>query len=54
MIRAWLGHSDIQATHGYLEADIEMKRQALAAANITPEESVRYEPPSALLALLER
>ena len=54
MIRAWLGHSDIQTTHGYLEADIEMKRQALAAANITPEKSVRYEPPSALLALLER
>lgn len=54
MIRAWLGHSDIQTTHGYLEADIEMKRHALAAANITPEESVRYEPPSALLDLLER
>ena len=54
MIRAWLGHTDIQTTHGYLDADIEMKRHALAAANITPEKRVRYEPPSALLALLER
>ena len=54
MIRAWLGHVDIQTTHGYLEADIEMKRHALAAASITPEASVRYEPPSTILALLER
>ena len=53
-IRAWLGHADIQTTHGYLEADIEMKRRALATATITPEASFRYEPPSAILALLER
>jgi len=54
VIRAWLGHADIQTTHEYLEADVEMKRQALAAANVSPETPIRYEVPSAILALLER
>lgn len=54
-IRGWLGHADIQTTHGYLEADVEMKRRALAAANLTSEEaSLRFEPPGKILALLER
>jgi site-specific recombinase XerD len=53
VIRAWLGHVDIQTTHEYLEADIEMKRQALARANVTSEVPIRCEPPSAILALLE-
>jgi site-specific recombinase XerD len=54
VIRAWLGHVDIQTTHQYLEADVDMKRRALAAAGVTSEAHVRYEPPSQLLALLER
>lgn len=53
VIRGWLGHSDIQTTHQYLEADVEMKRQALEAANVTPEIQVRFKPSSSLLALLE-
>jgi len=53
VIRSWLGHSDIQTTHQYLEADIEMKRQALEAAGVTPEVQVRFQPSSGLLALLE-
>jgi site-specific recombinase XerD len=53
VIRAWLGHSDIQTTHQYLEADVEMKRQALEAAGVTPEVQVRFKPSSSLLALLE-
>lgn len=54
VIRAWLGHVDIQTTHQYLEADIEMKRRALVAAGITPEAQIHYQPPSHILALLER
>jgi site-specific recombinase XerD len=54
VIRAWLGHSDIQTTHQYLEADVEMKRAALEAANVTPEVQVRFQPSRGLLALLER
>lgn len=54
VIRAWLGHSDIQTTHQYLEADVEMKRAALEAANVTPEVQVRFQPSTGLLAFLER
>jgi integrase/recombinase XerD len=54
VIRAWLGHVDIQTTHHYLEADVEMKRQALAAAGVISQAEVRFDPPSQLLALLER
>lgn len=54
VIRAWLGHVDIQTTHHYLEADVEMKRQALSAAGVIAHTEIRYDPPSQLLALLER
>ncbi len=54
VIRAWLGHVSIKTTHQYLEADVEMKRRALEAAGVTPEDRARYEPPSEILALLER
>jgi integrase/recombinase XerD len=53
VIRAWLGHVDIQTTHQYLDADVEMKREALDAADITPEARTRYQPSSEILALLE-
>jgi len=53
VIRAWLGHVDIQTTHQYLEADVEMKRRALEAAGVTPEAQARYDPPSEILALLK-
>lgn len=54
VIRAWLGHVDIQTTHHYLEADVEMKREALEAAGVTPEARARYRPSSRILTLLER
>lgn len=53
-IRAWLGHADVQTTHHYLEADVDMKRRALVAANIAFDETVRYQPSSELLAFLSR
>lgn len=53
VIRSWLGHSDIQTTHGYLEADVEMKRQALSALETDHETIPIYQAPSAVLALLE-
>ena len=30
VIALWLGHESIQTTHGYLAADLELKKQALA------------------------
>ena len=31
VIKAWLGHADINTTHGYVEIDMKMKREALEA-----------------------
>ena len=33
-IAAWLGHSTLDTTHGYVEIDLRMKQQALAAAKL--------------------
>ena len=53
-IRSWLGHASVNSTHHYVEADVEMKRKALAKCE-TPQVSSRlYEPTDELLALLER
>ena len=30
VIALWLGHEKIETTHQYMEADLEMKRKALA------------------------
>jgi hypothetical protein len=29
--KAWLGHANINTTHGYIEIDMKMKREALEA-----------------------
>ena len=31
VIKGWLGHADINTTHGYVEIDMKMKRKALEA-----------------------
>lgn len=36
-IAAWLGHSQLSTTHGYLEINLRMKQKALAAASALPE-----------------
>lgn len=36
LIRMWLGHVNLDTTHGYIEADVEMKRAALEKGGITP------------------
>lgn len=33
-IRMWLGHVSIETTHGYIEADIDMKRNALIKSGV--------------------
>ncbi len=35
LIRMWLGHVHLNTTHGYIEADVEMKRRALEQSGIT-------------------
>ncbi len=31
VVKDWLGHADVNTTHGYVEANLEMKRKALQA-----------------------
>jgi integrase/recombinase XerD len=53
MIALWLGHEQIETTHIYLHADLEIKERALATtapANATPG---RFRPNDKLLAFLE-
>lgn len=52
-IQAWLGHASVLTTHHYIEADVEMKRRALAACDHPQAEPSRYQPPDDVLALLE-
>ncbi|MCC6812253.1 MAG: tyrosine-type recombinase/integrase [Deltaproteobacteria bacterium] len=53
VIQAWLGHASVVTTHAYVEADMEMKRRALAKAGITEQPRRRYRPTDAVLQVLE-
>ena len=52
-IQAWLGHVNLNTTHQYVEADIEMKRQALEKCQISAVKPIRYQPRDEVLVLLE-
>ena len=43
IIALWLGHESPNTTHLYIEADLQMKRQALQV--LAPPKSKRAEPP---------
>jgi site-specific recombinase XerD len=53
VIRSWLGHVNLNTTHHYLEADVEMKRRALNQCRTAKPQPRRYRPPDAVLAMLE-
>jgi site-specific recombinase XerD len=53
-IRSWLGHVSVATTHHYIEADVEMKRRALARCDTPEAKPMRYHPSDELLALLDR
>ena len=52
-IRSWLGHCSVETTHLYVEADLKMKEQALAACNHADAGFVAYRPSDDLLAFLD-
>lgn len=53
-IQSWLGHASEATTHLYVEANTEMKRAAMAKGQHNEDAAIaKYEPPDALLALLE-
>jgi site-specific recombinase XerD len=53
VIALWLGHEQIATTHGYLEADLTMKRQILSQLQPTPWRRTRKRSLSNIMAFLE-
>ena len=53
VIALWLGHEQIETTHVYLHADLEIKERALAKTTSATTPPGRYRPPDKLLAFLE-
>jgi len=54
-IRCWLGHVSFETTNEYAEADLDMKRKALAQAklSILPGKPQRWKPSQDVMAFLE-
>ena len=53
VIALWLGHESITTTHGYMQADIEMKRQALSKMKEPHDVDVRFKPSKEVFAFLD-
>jgi integrase/recombinase XerD len=53
VIALWLGHESSTTTHRYVEADLAMKRRALAALTDPAPRNTRFAPSDRLLAFLE-
>ncbi len=52
VIALWLGHECLEATHGYVQADLRMKEQALGKLAPAGGTLSRFKPDDALLAFL--
>jgi integrase/recombinase XerD len=53
VIALWLGHEDVQTTSVYLQADMQIKEQALAKTTATRARASRYQPTDRVLAFLK-
>lgn len=53
VIALWLGHEDTTTTHLYIEADLAMKKAALASLDDPGEQPTRFAPSDELLSFLE-
>jgi integrase/recombinase XerD len=53
VIALWLGHEQIETTHIYLHADLELKERTLAKTTPAHTAPGRYRPPDKLLTFLE-
>ena len=53
VIALWLGHESTATTHRYVEADLAMKKQALARLQEPETEMHYYQPPDELLQFLQ-
>jgi integrase/recombinase XerD len=52
VIALWLGHESLETTHGYIQADLRMKEQALGKLAPAGGSLSRFKPDDALLAFL--
>ena len=52
VIALWLGHESIQTTHGYIEADLLIKKQALQKLAPAGQPTARFKPDDALRTFL--
>ena len=50
VIALWLGHENVETTASYLQADMQIKEQALAKTTATQARVSRYRPPDRVLA----
>ena len=53
VIALWLGHESMTTTHRYVEADLAMKKAALARLQEPGMEPARFQPPDALMQFLQ-
>lgn len=53
VIALWLGHESVETTAAYLQADMELKEQALAKTDVADVRARRYKPDDQLLAFLK-
>ncbi len=44
VVKAWLGHADINTTHAYVEISMKMKRQALEISQPPKVNTVKGRP----------
>ncbi|MBN2641376.1 MAG: tyrosine-type recombinase/integrase [Victivallales bacterium] len=54
VIAMWLGHENIQTTHGYITANMALKEKALSSLQEPKQKSFRYHPSDKLLAFLNQ
>ena len=52
VIALWLGHESLETTHIYIEADLQMKQQALEKVAPAGQGFRRFNPADDLLAFL--
>ena len=52
VIALWLGHESLETTHVYIEADLQMKQQALEKVEPAGQSFRRFTPSDDLLAFL--
>jgi hypothetical protein len=52
VIALWLGHERVETTSMYLQADMQLKEQALARTTATRARTSRYRPSDRVLAFL--